>query len=143
MRVHRIGQTRPVRVVRFVAVELARGFVHNPMVQPVPDSVPLLARPLKRALPAGALVAVGALIRSHGRICGLAADPAQAARLARLTAKLVAYEATAFNPHRGPTDPAACKAVADEYGGFWGPWQDDAAFAALVAAPAPVCDDCI
>ena len=52
----------------------------------------------------------------------LAADPAQTARLARMTAKLVAYEATAFNPHRGPTDPAACKAVADEYGGFWGPF---------------------
>ena len=30
-----------------------------------------------------------------------------------------------------------------DYGGFWGPWQDDAAFAALVAAPAPACDDCM
>jgi hypothetical protein len=36
--------------------------------------------------------------------------------------KLEAYETTAFNPHRGPVDPAACHKALGEYGGFWGWW---------------------
>jgi hypothetical protein len=37
-------------------------------------------------------------------------------------AKLEAYETTAFNPHRGPVDPAACAKALGPYGGFWGWW---------------------
>jgi hypothetical protein len=31
------------------------------------------------------------------------------------------YEATAFNPKRGGTDPSSCQA-AQRNGGFWGPF---------------------
>ena len=44
------------------------------------------------------------------------------ARLAEMYKKLEAYEATAFNPHRGSVDPAACDKALGEYGGFWGWW---------------------
>ena len=47
---------------------------------------------------------------------------AQPERLARMYKKLEQYELSAFNPHRGPTDPAACKKAMGEYGGFWGWW---------------------
>jgi len=43
-------------------------------------------------------------------------------RVVAMLAKLEAYEQTAFNPHRGQIDPAACRAVLGEYGGFWGPF---------------------
>lgn len=43
-------------------------------------------------------------------------------RVASMRKKLMAYEDTAFNPHRGPTDPAACAIAEGEYGGFWGPF---------------------
>ena len=53
----------------------------------------------------------------------LAASPEQATRLTRMRAKLMAYEATAFNPHRGAQATAACDAAFAKYGGFWGPFM--------------------
>lgn len=44
-------------------------------------------------------------------------------RVAAMWTKLEAYEATAFNPHRGNTDPEACITAATKWGGFWGPWM--------------------
>jgi hypothetical protein len=43
------------------------------------------------------------------------------AKVAELRGRLEAHEATAFNPHRGNVDPAAC-AHAIARGGFWGPF---------------------
>lgn len=43
-------------------------------------------------------------------------------KVATLHKKLEKYEKTAFNPHRGKTDPAACQAAIHKYGGFWGPF---------------------
>ena len=48
-----------------------------------------------------------------------AAKPEKVAELYR---KIEAYEATAFNPHRGSTAPQSCEAAEGEYGGFWGPF---------------------
>ena len=39
--------------------------------------------------------------------------------------KLNAYESTAFNPIRGPVDPAACQMGLGKYKGFWGPFVQD------------------
>jgi len=39
-----------------------------------------------------------------------------------LRAKVVAYGASAFNPRRGKTNPAACRKALGSYGGFWGPF---------------------
>lgn len=39
-----------------------------------------------------------------------------------ITHQVVAYGATAFNPHRGTTNPAACRKALGPYGGFWGPF---------------------
>ena len=36
--------------------------------------------------------------------------------------KLKKYQATYFNPDRGPVSPDACKMALDTYGGFWGPF---------------------
>ena len=44
------------------------------------------------------------------------------AKAAELRAKVEAYETTAFNPHRGKTNPQACKKATGPYGGFWGPF---------------------
>jgi len=44
-------------------------------------------------------------------------------RLARLRAKLEAYEATAFNPDRGGNTAAACEHAQGVYRGFWGPFM--------------------
>ena len=41
-----------------------------------------------------------------------------------LTAKLAAYEASAFNPDRGKDDGTACKVGLGLYGGFWGPFLE-------------------
>lgn len=46
----------------------------------------------------------------------------QPERLAVMYKKLEQYELSAFNPHRGPVDPAACAKAMGEYGGFWGWW---------------------
>jgi len=51
----------------------------------------------------------------------LAADSVDT--VARLHAKLSAYEASAFNPHRGSSDPKSCETAVQQYGGFWGPWE--------------------
>ena len=53
----------------------------------------------------------------------LAADAGQADRMKSMRTKLMAYEATAFNPHRGPVAPAACDAALHAHGGFWGPFM--------------------
>ena len=50
----------------------------------------------------------------------VAADHADIVKRMRTT--LEAHERTAFNPHRGHTDPGACAAALDVHGGFWGPW---------------------
>ena len=42
-------------------------------------------------------------------------------RVAKMTKKLEMAERTAFNPHRGRTDPRACQAARDR-GNFWGPF---------------------
>ena len=39
-------------------------------------------------------------------------------------AQVEAYEATAFNPHRGSTNPAACHKALSDYRGFWGPFLE-------------------
>ena len=44
-------------------------------------------------------------------------------RLARLRAKLEAYEATAFNPYRGGNTADACEHAQGVYRGFWGPFM--------------------
>ena len=36
--------------------------------------------------------------------------------------QVVAYGASAFNPRRGKTNPAACRKALGSYGGFWGPF---------------------
>lgn len=43
-------------------------------------------------------------------------------KVEELRAKVEAYEATAFNPHRGSSNPAACQKALGPYGGFWGPF---------------------
>jgi len=43
-------------------------------------------------------------------------------RVAKMRAKVEHYALSAFNPHRGREDPAACDAAENEHGGFWGPW---------------------
>eukprot|EP00038_Savillea_parva_P020803 m.32546 g.32546 ORF g.32546 m.32546 type:complete len:730 (-) comp4898_c0_seq1:218-2407(-) len=43
-------------------------------------------------------------------------------RVASMRKKLMAYEDTAFNPHRGTDDPMACELAMGKYGGFWGPF---------------------
>jgi hypothetical protein len=45
-----------------------------------------------------------------------------ALQVAEMTAKMAAHEATAFNPHRGTDDGAACAAALGKWKGFWGPW---------------------
>jgi len=44
--------------------------------------------------------------------------------VARLTARLAAVEATAWAPHRGTEQRAACDAAAGRYHGFYGPFAD-------------------
>lgn len=48
----------------------------------------------------------------------------QPTRVAAMMKRLEAVVGTAFNPHRGGEDPAACAAVKERYGGFWGWWID-------------------
>ena len=88
----------------------------------------------------------------RGCLFDLDADPTEhddlAAHKPALLRKLIdlaeAYDATTYqSPGGADADPKAIQAADAKYGGFWGPWQDDAAFAALVAAPAPACDDCM
>lgn len=88
----------------------------------------------------------------RGCIFDLDADPTEhndlAAHKPTLLRNLIdlaeAYDATTYqSPGGAGTDPKAIQAADAYYGGFWGPWQDDAVFAALVAAPAPMCDDCM
>ena len=42
--------------------------------------------------------------------------------VATMHAKLTAYEATAYNPHRGKDDGLACEIGDSVHGGFWGPF---------------------
>ena len=88
----------------------------------------------------------------RGCLFDLDADPTEhddlAAHKPTLLRSLIdlaeAYDVTTYqSPGGADADPKAIQAADAEYGGFWGPWQDDAAFAALVAAPAPACDDCM
>ena len=88
----------------------------------------------------------------RGCLFDLDADPTEhddlAAHKPTLLRSLIdlaeAYDATTYqSPGGAGADPKAIQAADADYGGFWGPWQDDAAFAALVAAPAPVCEDCM
>ena len=76
---------------------------------------------------------ISALFVGHcaqGCLYNIAEDPrettdlatAMPAKVAELYKKVTAYESTAFNPHRGPVDPAACEKALGEYGGFWGPF---------------------
>ena len=51
----------------------------------------------------------------------LALDPAHAADVARLLARLREVSRSRFDPLRGPGDPRSCKQVKDN-GGFFGPW---------------------
>jgi len=45
------------------------------------------------------------------------------------------YDASVYqSPGSSKADPAARVAANTKYGGFWGPWQDDAAFAQLAAS---------
>jgi len=67
---------------------------------------------------------------ANGCLYNILADPLEAndlaasmpTKVAELYAKITAYQGTAFDPDRGKTDPAACAAAADKYGGFWGPF---------------------
>ena len=67
-----------------------------------------------------------------------------------LRALAAKYDETVYqSPGSSKPDPAAKAAARSRYGGFWGPWQDDAAFAGLAAlrdAEAPwsdaECGDC-
>lgn len=67
---------------------------------------------------------------SDGCLFELRSDPLEAndvsaanpSRVAAMRTKLMGYEATAFNPHRGVDDPAACEMAEGQYGGFWGPF---------------------
>jgi len=67
---------------------------------------------------------------SDGCLFELKSDPLEAnnlaaqqpERVAAMRKKLMAYEDTAFNPHRGTDDPAACQMAMGPYGGFWGPF---------------------
>ena len=43
-------------------------------------------------------------------------------KVAELVAKTDSYAASAFNPHRGQVDPAACETGLTKHRGFWGPW---------------------
>ncbi|XP_019856107.1 PREDICTED: arylsulfatase B-like isoform X2 [Amphimedon queenslandica] len=42
--------------------------------------------------------------------------------LKKMQDKLKNYQATYFNPDRGPVSPDACTMALDTYGGFWGPF---------------------
>ena len=65
-----------------------------------------------------------------GCLFDLRADPfenndlaaAHPRKVAELFAKVDAYARSAFNPHRGKVDPAACETGLTVHGGFWGPW---------------------
>ena len=65
-----------------------------------------------------------------GCLFELRSDPVEAtdraaehpAVVARMRARLEALLPTAFNPHRGPVDPAACDTAMGRYGGFFGPF---------------------
>jgi hypothetical protein len=67
---------------------------------------------------------------ANGCLFNLRTDPTERVDLAKvypgkvlhLNVRLAAYEATAFNPHRGTDNGAACKAAATVWDGFWGPW---------------------
>jgi hypothetical protein len=74
---------------------------------------------------------------------------AQGTLLAKLMARAAALDETVFqSAGDSKADPAASAAAKGRYGGFWGPWQDDAAFARTVARGADLswstasCDDC-
>ena len=64
-----------------------------------------------------------------GCLYELRADPFEAhdlaakmpAKVEEMRRKIEAYEATAFNPHRGGIDKASC-AAAVQNGDFWGPF---------------------
>ena len=65
----------------------------------------------------------------NGCLYELVSDPfetndlakARPEKVAELMKKVTAYEATAFNPKRGGTDPLSCQAAVRN-GGFWGPF---------------------
>lgn len=75
-----------------------------------------------------------------GCLFDLDADPTEHVDLAQqkptllrhLRALAAKYDETVYqSPGSSKPDPAAKAAARSRYGGFWGPWQDDAAFAGL------------
>ena len=74
-----------------------------------------------------------ALLCADGAVCcrfDLRTDPlerfdqarAHPGKVAHMNVRLAVWEATAYNPHRGSDNGAACEAAANTWNGFWGPW---------------------
>ena len=46
------------------------------------------------------------------------------AKAKKMVARVEELERSAFNPHRGATDPRACEAALERWHGFWGYWLE-------------------